>query len=49
MEQVDENSSPYLDVESNSLEVNIPHSKQQITTRVGREVQKPKHLRDFKV
>jgi hypothetical protein len=49
LEQVDENNSPYLDVQKNSLEVNTPHSKQKITTRVGREVQKPKHLRDFKV
>jgi hypothetical protein len=49
LEQVDENNSPYLDVQKNSLEVNTPHSKQKITTRVDREVQKPKHLRDFKV
>ena len=49
LEQVDENNSPYLDVQNNSLEVNTPHSKQKITTRVDREVQKPKHLRDFKV
>jgi hypothetical protein len=25
---VDENNSPYLDVQKNSLEVNTPHSKQ---------------------
>ena len=49
LEQVDENNSPYLDAQNNSLEVNTPHSKQKITTGVGREVQKPKHLRDFKV
>jgi hypothetical protein len=49
LEQVDENNSPYLDVQNNSLEVNTPHCKQKITTRVGREVQKPKHLSDFKV
>jgi hypothetical protein len=28
LEQVDENSSPYVNVQNNSLEVNTPHHKQ---------------------
>jgi hypothetical protein len=46
LEQVDENSSPYVNVQNNSLEVNTPQHKQK-TTRLGKDVQKPRHLRDF--
>jgi len=49
LEQVDENNSPYVDFQNNSLEVNTPHIEKKTTTRLGREVQKPKHLCDFKV
>ena len=49
LEQVDENNSPYVDVHNDSLEANTPHIKQKTTTRLGREVQKHKHLRDFEV
>jgi hypothetical protein len=48
LEQVDENSSPCVNVQNNFLEVNTPHHKQK-TTRLGRDVQKPRHLRDFVV
>ena len=48
LEQVDENSSPCVNVQNNFLEVNTPHHKQK-TTRLGRDVQKPRHLRDFEV
>jgi hypothetical protein len=49
LEQVDENNSPYVDVHNDSFEANTPHIKQKTTTRLGREVQKHKHLRDFEV
>jgi len=49
LEQVDENSSSCVNVQNNSLEVNTPHHKQKTTTRLGRDVQKPRHLRDFEV
>jgi hypothetical protein len=38
-----------VDVHNDSLEANTPHIKQKTTTRLGREVQKHKHLRDFEV
>ena len=49
LEQVDKNNSPYVDVHNDSLEANTPHIKQKTTTRLGREVQKHKHLRDYEV
>ena len=49
LEQVDENRSPSVVVQNNFLEVDTPHIEKRTTTRGGREIQKPKHLYDFRV